>query len=213
MRIFILFDTSFCQGLDTPGLTQTSSRLSKHSQHSQHSQRSRHSLQSALEVSVDGEPYEVISLPSLRTLEDISLSAKCDQLLFFTASLTENDVCFLLRLLRCSAIPLIVNAAHWEDEGLARLLECGRVTFVPEELDHQRVLSIIQLSRLRFSLATMQVNKVLALESSLKTQKLLAKTKAELQRHGLSESEAHKTLQRQAMDKGISIEKLLYQLS
>ncbi|ABV37373.1 Response regulator with putative antiterminator output domain-like protein [Shewanella sediminis HAW-EB3] len=198
MRIFTLFDSTFCQGLESRGLTLANYL---------------YALQPVLEVSVNSEPDEIIPLTSLRALESISLSPEGDQLLFFTASLTEKDICFLLRLLRFSAIPLIVNTAHWEDAGLARLLECGRVTFVPGELDHLRILSIIQLSRLRFSLATMQVNKVLALESSLEAQKLLAKAKAELQRHGLSESEAHKTLQRQAMEKGISIEKLVYQLS
>lgn len=198
MRIFTWFDSNFCQQLEST---------------SQSFDRYRHSLETSIEPSMKGERDETISLPSLRALESISLSPTGDQLLFFTASLTEKDICFLLRLLRFSAIPMIVNAADWEDEGLARLLECGRVTFVPGELDHQRILSIIQLSRLRFTLASKQVKKVLALESSMEAQKLLAKAKAELQRHGLSESEAHKSLQKRAMERGISIEKLVHQLS
>lgn len=203
MRIFTWLDSLFCQTLESRG--QSPDNYLNSLQRLQ-------SLQSVPEVSVSSDFDDTISLTSLRTLESITLSPIDDQLLFFTASLTEKDICFLLRLLRFSAIPMIVNAAHWQDEGVSRLIECGRVTFVPGELAPQRLLSIIQLSRLRFSLASEQVNKMIALESSLQAQKLLAKAKAELQRHGFSESEAHNILQKQAMERGISIEKLVHQL-
>jgi len=197
MRIFTWLDPLFCQTLESRGQTPDNYQ---------------YALRTIPEMNVSSDCNDIISLTSLRALESMPLSAKDDQLLFFTASLTEQDICFLLRLLRFSAIPMIVNAAHWQDEGVSRLLECGRVTFVPGELDPQRLLSIIQLSRLRFSLASEQVNKMIALESSLQAQKLLAKAKAELQRLGLSESEAHNILQKQAMERGISIEKLVHQL-
>ncbi len=203
MRIFTWFDSNFCQRLESRGLT---------SDNSQHSQHPQHSLQSVLEMSVNSDNDEIISLASLRALESMSLCSTGDQLLFFTSSLTETEICFLLRLLRFSAIPVVVNAADWEDEGVSRLLQCGRVTFVPGELAHQRVLSIIQLSRLRFTQATAQTQKVLALEWSLEAQKLIAKAKVALQSQGLSESQAHKALQQQAMERGISIEKLVHQL-
>ena len=155
---------------------------------------------------------QVISLSLLRDIERIHLRFDGDLLLYFCSELTHVDLGVLLRLMQFSPIPLVVNAKCWQKEDLRRLLECGRVTFVPGEFEPARLEQVIELAKLRFSLANEQQQKIIQLESSLEAQKLLAKVKARLQQNGLSESQAHKLLQKQAMDSGISVEQLVQQL-
>ena len=164
------------------------------------------------ELHIHDTHWQVTSLTKLQDIERVPLCNEQDLLVYVCSEMIGVDLQLLLRLMQFSPIPLVVNAKCWQKEDLRRLLECGRVTFVPGEFEPARLEQVIELAKLRFSLANEQQEKILQLESSLEAQKLLAKVKARLQQNVLSESQAHKLLQKQAMDSGISIEQLVQQL-
>ncbi|QFU22344.1 ANTAR domain-containing protein [Shewanella eurypsychrophilus] len=164
------------------------------------------------ELQIHDTHWQVTRLTKLQDIERVPLCNEQDLLVYVCSEMIDVDLQLLLRIMKFAPIPVIVNAKYWQKQALTRLLECGRVTFVPGELEPGRVEQVIELAKLRFSLANEQKQKLLQLESSLEAQKLLAKVKSRLQQNGLSESQAHKLLQKQAMDSGISVEQLVHQL-
>ncbi|AQS36758.1 putative RNA-binding protein [Shewanella psychrophila] len=164
------------------------------------------------EFHINDTHWQVTSLTKLQDIERVALCDEQDLLVYVCTEIIDVDLQLLLRIMKFAPIPVIVNAKYWQKQDLTRILECGRVTFVPGEFESGRLDQIIELARLRFSLANEQRQKLVQLESSLEAQKLLAKVKSRLQQNGLSESQAHKLLQKQAMDSGISVEQLVHQL-
>ncbi|MFT5235992.1 MAG: hypothetical protein ACI90A_001358 [Shewanella sp.] len=160
-----------------------------------------------------GTDVELVFLTNLSELERMTLTACDDVLLLFTKALTCKIVAFVDRLMTFSAIPLLVNAQDWQLADLKCLLECGRVTFVPGQLEITRLQSVIELAKLRFEGAGIQLSKISSLESALSGQKKMMKVKAKLQAEGLTEAQSHQLLQAQAMKKGISLERLVEQLA
>ncbi|MEC4725760.1 response regulator NasT [Shewanella sp. D64] len=163
--------------------------------------------------SIFGGKTELIFINRLSEVERMNLNVSDDVLLLFTTSLSQRYLAFIDRLMRFSAVPLLVSAQNWQQEALKCLLACGRVTFVPGQLEMTRLKSVIELARLRFEGADMQLNKIISLENALRGQKQMAKVKAKLQAEGLTEAQAHKWLQTQTMKQGISLDQLIEQLA
>ncbi len=155
---------------------------------------------------------EVTSLTKLQDIERVSLCDEQDLLVYVCSEMVDVDLQLLLRIMKFAPIPLIVNAKSWQQVELSRLLGCGRVTFVTSDFNIDRLDQEIELAKLRYKLAKEQLQKIKQLESAFESQKLIAKVKAKLQSNGLSESQAHKLLQKQAMETGLSIEQLVLQL-
>ncbi len=164
-------------------------------------------------VSIFGRETELAVVNCFSEVERMSLTANEDALLLLTSRLTDSALAFMQRLMRYSAIPLLVSAQEWQHEDLKCLLECGRVTFVPGQLDLKRLRSVVELARLRFEGAGTQLEKISTLENALRAQKQMAKVKAKLQAEGLTESQAHELLRSQAMKQGISLDQFVGQLA
>lgn len=168
--------------------------------------------ESSIDVEIANSVYNVKWLACLSELERLKVSDAYDQLLYICDELTPLDLQTLLRLIQFSPVPIVVNATRWNEDSLCRLLQCGRVTFTPGVFDVKRLADVIELSKLRYKLASQQLHKIQRLESTLSTQKLLIQVKAKLQSNGLSEQQAHQLLQKQAMQSGITIEQLVQRL-
>lgn len=115
---------------------------------------------------------------------------------------------FIERLLAVVPIPVVVNAKRWHEGALLDLLQCGRVTFVPEELSAARLPALWQLAGLRFHAAMAHSRQMSLLGAENQGLRVIARAKALLQAQGLSEQEAHQSLQRQAMQQNRTIESL-----
>ncbi|WP_076409280.1 ANTAR domain-containing response regulator [Shewanella sp. UCD-KL12] len=160
--------------------------------------------------------YDVTHLIKLQDIERMTLSDEEDVLIFTCVEINDVALQLLLRIMKFAPIPIIVQAQTYQQETLMRLLKCGRVTFELADLDLasvdlDRLAQRIELAKLRFSVAHVQQQKIEQLESALDAQKLIAKVKAKLQLNGLTEPQAHKLLQKQAMEAGISVEQFILQ--
>lgn len=164
-------------------------------------------------VSLFNDETELVFVNCFSEVERMSLTASDDVLLLLTSRLTHSALAFMQRLMRYSSIPLLVNAQDWQHEELKCLLECGRVTFVPGQLEMTRLKSVVELARLRFEIAGTQLKKINSLENALRAQKQMAKVKAKLQAEGLTEAQAHELLRLQAMKQGISLDQFVGQLA
>ncbi|WP_119968319.1 ANTAR domain-containing response regulator [Shewanella japonica] len=141
---------------------------------------------------------------SLSQLERQIIKGNALCLVFFTESLTPLQQVFIERLLTVTALPIIVNAYAWDEELLKSLLQCGRVTFVPEKLTPKRLKSLVGLAKIRFNSASTMLEKVKELDEKCTDLKRVSRAKSLLQRQGVTEAQAHKMIQKQAMDKSIS---------
>lgn len=148
---------------------------------------------------------ECIEITSLSQLEKELLTGKGLCLIFLTHELQPLQQAFIARLLSNTALPLIVNAQLWDENSVASLLSCGRVTFVPERLSPQRLTSLLSLAKIRFNNASNMLEKVKLLDEKCSTMRLVSKAKSILQLQGVTEKAAHKLIQQQAMSHGITI--------
>ncbi|MCL1049240.1 ANTAR domain-containing protein [Shewanella abyssi] len=148
---------------------------------------------------------ELIKLDSLSAFERFSLKTDSDIVLLCVESITATHVKFIERLMRFAPLPLIITSKSAELSDIAALLHCGRVTYIPQQFDFERLDKIIQLACIRFTTATQLLNKLTELEQSIDEQKLVNVAKQQLQQSGLSESDAHTALQQQAMSSGRSL--------
>lgn len=161
------------------------------------------------ELASSHELSSVVQFNQVRALEQHI--AKCvpnnpTMLILYVKHLTKVHQTLVGRCLSLNAMPVVVVAQTFEDLALTPLLSCGRVTFVPETLTTQRMVSVLQLARLRFDAANINLQKLAQYQQTIATQTLMAKAKRLLQSQGLSEPEAYACLRRQAMAYQMSIE-------
>ena len=154
---------------------------------------------------------ELLRPSSLSELERISLDIDNDVLLLSVTTFTQRELAFLQRLIAFSAIPLLINAQTWQADDLKSLLTCGRVTFVPGQLEMSRLNDLLVLAKLRYELAEQQLQEISTLQGCLEEQKQMARVKSKLQATGLSESQAHQLLQKEAMKQGLPLAQLVKQ--
>ncbi|MCC4831435.1 MULTISPECIES: ANTAR domain-containing response regulator [Shewanella] len=153
-----------------------------------------------------------IEMTSLSQLERQALKGNGLCLVFFTEALQPLQQVFIERLLASTALPIIVNAYSWDETHLENLLKCGRVTFVPEKMTPKRLNSLVGLAKIRFNSASNMLEKVKLLDAQCTGLKQLSKAKSLLQTQGLSESQAHELIQKQAMSKSISLADMAQQV-
>ncbi|WP_144206938.1 ANTAR domain-containing response regulator [Shewanella donghaensis] len=146
-----------------------------------------------------------IEVTSLSELEKNVLSGKGLCLIFLTHELQALQQAFIGRLLSSTALPLIVNAHVWNDDNVASLLSCGRVTFVPEQLSSTRLMSLLNLAKIRFNNASNMLEKVKILDEKCSSMRFVSKAKSLLQQQGITEKVAHELIQQQAMSHGITV--------
>ncbi|MFS1422515.1 ANTAR domain-containing response regulator [Shewanella sp. 10N.286.48.B5] len=146
-----------------------------------------------------------VEVTSLSQLEQNVLKGNGSCLIFLTNELQPLQQAFIERLLSNTALPIIVNAQHWDENHLASLLLCGRVTFVPEQLSAKRLSSLVNLAKIRFDNASNMLEKVKQLDEKCVAMKLVSKAKSLLQLQGISEKVAHELIQKQAMSKGVTV--------
>ncbi|MBW8183744.1 response regulator NasT [Shewanella nanhaiensis] len=154
---------------------------------------------------------ELLSPLSLSELERLPLDVDKDVMLLSVTTFARKELAFLQRLIAFSAIPLLINAQSWQADDLKSLLTCGRVTFVPGQLEMSRLNDLLVLAKLRYELAEQQLQEISTLQGCLEEQKQLAKVKSKLQAKGLSESQAHQLLQKEAMKQGLPLAQLVKQ--
>ncbi|GIU53128.1 MULTISPECIES: ANTAR domain-containing response regulator [Shewanella] len=153
-----------------------------------------------------------VEMSSLSQLERQAMKGNGLCLVFFTEALQPMQQVFIERLLASTALPIIVNAYAWDESHLENLLKCGRVTFVPEKMTPKRLNSLVGLAKIRFNSASNMLEKVKLLDAKCTGLKLMSKAKSMLQRQGISESQAHELIQKQAMDRSISLADMAQQI-
>ncbi|MFT5789466.1 MAG: response regulator NasT [Shewanella sp.] len=149
--------------------------------------------------------FELIKFDSLSEFERFSLKAESDIVLLCVESITAMHVQFIERLMMFAPVPLIITSRSAEHSQVSALLQCGRVTYIPQQFDFERLDKIIELALIRFTTANQLLNKLAELEQSIKEQKQVRIAKQQLQQFGLSENDAHMALQQQAMSSGMSL--------
>lgn len=156
--------------------------------------------------------HELIKFNTLSELERFSLKTDSDIVLLCVDSMTAMHVQFIERVMMFAAVPLIITSRRAEPSQIAALLQCGRVTYIPQQFNFARLDKIIELALIRFKTANQLLNKLAELELSLEEQKQVCVAKQQLQHIGLSEQDAHKALQQQAMSSGLRLTEVATQL-
>ena len=149
--------------------------------------------------------FNLVSLKSISEFERFELNNATDIVLMVVDTISASHLQFVERLMTFAPAPLIVTATNAAERQLSALLQCGRVTFVPQQFDFSRLAKVVQLAQIRFESANRLHNKVVELEHSLADDKRIQLAKHELQQSGLSEQAAHRVIQQVAMEKRISL--------
>ncbi|ABV87133.1 ANTAR domain-containing response regulator [Shewanella pealeana] len=159
----------------------------------------------ALELAVNSVGHQFLQLTDLSRLETIALDSESDLLLLSVERFNEVHLRFIIRLMAFSAIPVIVTAEQINQQTLATLIACGRITYAPKCISPERVNAIIELAVTRFECANKIQLTLQELQTELADQQLIQLAKSNLQQTGLSELQAHKKLQQLAMEHGRSL--------
>lgn len=155
---------------------------------------------------------KVILVNSLSELEQKVLSGTVECLLFLTLELTPIQLIFIERLMVAAPLPIIVNVRQWQTQVLSGLLNCGRITFVPDELSSHRLPMLINLAQARFTAASSTLASIQKLDNDIRIIKVVTQAKLVLMQQGITESTAHQLIQQQAMKKGLSVENMANQI-
>ncbi|MCL1094357.1 ANTAR domain-containing response regulator [Shewanella kaireitica] len=149
--------------------------------------------------------FDLVSLKSISEFERFELKTSRDVVLLVVETMTALHLQFIERLMTFAPVPLIITARNAEEPLLSTLLQCGRITFVPQHLDFSRLMKIVELAQVRFETVNRLHQKVAELEHHLEGIKRIQLAKHDLQQSGLSEQEAHRVVQKVAMDRRISL--------
>jgi response regulator NasT len=149
---------------------------------------------------------------SISEVEAMSHSYPVDVMLVLTDKLGLHTEGFIQRNLLTQSTAIIVNANQWQQQQLAALLTCGRLTFVPDVLVASRLVSLVNLARIRFDAANKSIAEFKKLDDEVKGLKLLSQAKLIVMQQGFDEAKAHKIIQQQAMQKGVSVAQMSAQI-
>ncbi|WP_434938339.1 ANTAR domain-containing protein [Shewanella sp. HL-SH8] len=142
-------------------------------------------------------------LTSISAVE--TLSENVDLLLVLTDTLNGQIDGFIQRMLMNKPTATIVNVNQWQAQQLEGLLACGRLTFVPDVMAASRLLSLVDLAKVRLSAANKSIAEFKKLDDEIKGLKLLSQAKLIVMQQGFDEAKAHQIIQQQAMKKGLSV--------
>lgn len=149
--------------------------------------------------------FDLVSFKSISEFERFELNNATDIVLMVVDTITALHLQFVERLMIFAPVPLIITATSIEPWQLSTLLHCGRVTFVPQQFDYSRLSKVRELAQVRFKTANRLHTKLAELECRIEDEKRIQLAKRDLQQSGLSEQQAHKVIQKLAMDEGVSL--------
>ncbi|MCL1144307.1 ANTAR domain-containing response regulator [Shewanella gaetbuli] len=155
---------------------------------------------------------EAMVMTSLSQVERCKQLAEFDVVIVMCDELSPHMTGFILRIFEAAPQAMIVNASHWQQTQLERLLCCGRITFVPEKMAANRITSLVNLAQARFDAANKSIAEFKKLDDEIKGLKLLSQAKLIVMQQGFTEEKAHKIIQQQAMQKGITMAQMSAQI-
>ncbi|CAM4206515.1 ANTAR domain-containing response regulator [Shewanella livingstonensis] len=135
-----------------------------------------------------------------------------DTLLVLTNTLDNQIQGLIQRTLTSKPMVIVVNAKIWQQTALTNLLDCGRITFIPEMLTVNRLTSVISLAQARFNAASKTLAEFKKLDDEIRSIKLLSQAKLIVMQQGFDEAKAHQIIQQQAMQKGLSLAQMSAQI-
>ncbi|GGB64967.1 ANTAR domain-containing protein [Shewanella inventionis] len=154
----------------------------------------------------------VTVLASISQVEQRLHQQQFDTLLILTDKLHSQIQGLIQRTLASNPMVIIVNAKSWEQTVLSELLDCGRITFIPDMLTVNRLTSVISLAQIRFNAASKTLAEFKKLDDEIRSIKLLSQAKLILMQQGFDEAKAHQIIQQQAMQKGLSLAQMSSQI-
>lgn len=135
-----------------------------------------------------------------------------DTLLILTDGLHSQIQGLIQRTLAHKPMVIVVNAKSWQQDVLSQILDCGRITFIPDMLTVNRLTSVISLAQIRFNAASKTLEEFKKLDEEIRSIKLLSRAKLIVMQQGFDETKAHQILQQQAMQKGVSMAQMSAQI-
>lgn len=154
----------------------------------------------------------VTVLTSVTKIEQRLQQQHFDTLLVLTDSLQGHILGLIQRILASKPLVIIVNAKTWQQTELTHLLDCGRITFIPEMLTVNRLTSVVSLAQARFSAASKTIAEFKKLDEEIRGIKLLSQAKLIVMQQGFDETKAHQIIQQQAMQKGVTLAQMSAQI-
>ncbi|MBB1439555.1 ANTAR domain-containing protein [Shewanella sp. SG41-4] len=154
----------------------------------------------------------VTVLTSVSQIEQRLHQQAFDTLLILTDTLHAQIQGLIQRTLTSKPMVIVVNAKTWQQTALTELLDCGRITFIPETLSVNRLISVISLAQARFNAASKTLVEFKKLADEIRSLKLLSQAKLIVMQQGFDETKAHQIIQQQAMQKGLSLAQMSAQI-
>ncbi|MGI2169395.1 ANTAR domain-containing response regulator [Shewanella sp. MF05960] len=151
-------------------------------------------------------------LTSISQIEQRLHQQHVDTLLILTDQLHSQIQGLIQRTLAIKPMVIIVNAKSWQQDVLSQLLDCGRITFIPDMLTVNRLTSVISLAQIRFNAASKTLAEFKKLDDEIRSIKLLSRAKLIVMQQGFDETKAHQIIQQQAMLKGMSMAQMSAQI-
>lgn len=103
------------------------------------------------------------------------------------------------RIAERSPTPVVFLSGHFDEELLAGVVEAGGLAYLLKPATSDQLQAALVLARERFSEMKDLRVQVARLDQALESRKLVARAKGVLmERHGLSEEEAHRRMQKEA---------------
>lgn len=116
---------------------------------------------------------------------------------------TIEDLRFVMQARPC---PIVMYDGSKDSESIQRAVDVGVSAYVTDELSAHDIKSILDIASARFHQYNRMSEQLLRAESELANRKEIDRAKSLLMRHhSIDEGEAHKTLQRLAMNQRLSL--------
>ena len=113
------------------------------------------------------------------------------------------------RIAECSPIPVVFLSGHFDEELLAGVAEAGGLAYLLKPATSEQLQAALELAHARFAEMRDLKDHIARLNHALEVRKLVARAKGILmQRHGLSEQDAHRRLQQEASRSNLKLVEL-----
>ena len=154
----------------------------------------------------------VTVLTSVSQVEQRLHQQTFDTLLVLSDTLHGQIQGLIQRTLTSKPMVIVVNAKTWQQTALTELLDCGRITFIPEILSVNRLTSVISLAQARFDAASKTLAEFKRLDDEIRSIKLLSQAKLIVMAQGFDETKAHQIIQQKKKKKGLSLAQMSAQI-
>jgi AmiR/NasT family two-component response regulator len=103
------------------------------------------------------------------------------------------------RIAECSPTPVVFLSGHFDEHLLAGVVDAGGLAYLLKPATSDQLQAALMLAKKRFTEMKDLRAQVARLDQALEARKLVARAKGVLmERHGLSEEEAHRHMQKEA---------------